>query len=51
MELTFAVLAIYLTLWAIVFHALIPCVGIGLNRLASVLSERQRANRVVASTA
>ena len=34
-----------------VFHALILCLGIGLNRLGSVLRERRRAGRAEAGAA
>jgi hypothetical protein len=34
-----------------IFKALILCVGLGLNRLGSVLGERRRASRAVAEAA
>jgi hypothetical protein len=34
-----------------IFNALILCVGLGLNRLGSVLGERRRASRAVAEAA
>jgi hypothetical protein len=34
-----------------VFNALILCLGVGLNRVGSVLGERKRARRALAQTA